>query len=163
MLLETVPKSGQLVDAMYNGSSILSFLYIRSTERCWAVGQIEAALNRFQEIGNGRQDVLLKVFNKRFSTHPTVHALVNRANVCFLRSFGRLMEHAAFFGRTPLIEYKVEAGETGIMLYFWLSNGLYMQFIPALCLDTFMVHCEMMVNEIENVIFFNNFDKNKKK
>lgn len=163
MLLEDVPKSSELIWGAHKGSKLLGLLYTCSTERCWAIGQIESYMRTFKEMGNAEPAVVAKVFNRRFKTHPATIALVNRANKCLFKTFGKLAAHATHFGRQPFRDIKVEAGETGIMIYYWLSTGLYIQHIPAIRLGEFAIRCEMMPDEVRRVIKENNFPKRKRK
>lgn len=163
MLLENVPKGAELIRSMHKGSIPLAFLYIRSEERCWAIGQIAAYMKTFQEMGNADPAVVTKVFNGRFKTHPGTASLVDRANKRLGRAFGKLAAHATHFGRAPLSDVTIEAGETGIMIYYQLCAGLYVQHIPAIRLGEFSIRCEMIPEEIKRVVRENNYPRRKRK
>lgn len=163
MLLENIPKSAEMIRDMHKGSLVLSFLYIRSQERCWAIEAIASYMRTFQEMGNADPAMVTKVFNKRFKTHPATISMVDRGNLCLKKTFGKLAAHASHFGRRPIKDVKIEAGETGIMVYYWLCTGLYIQHIPIVRLGEFSIRCEMMLHDVENVILFNNYHVSKKK
>lgn len=155
MLLITVPDSGDVVFGMYGGSFIMARYYIRSPRRCWSLGRLDTFINKLQEIGSVGVPVEPRVFDTRFKTNPTVALMVTRAEISMSKAFMDIAARGKLFGRSPLNSFKIDLGETGLMLYFNFRHGTYVQHIPIGNLGKFFVFAEKMTDVVNKEISAN--------